>query len=155
MRASPTLSALFYLCIDTWGGSLWTYFVDYEVSPDHISWHPLFANPIHHFLDCGSSSSSPIIPNLKLSSSVWPACWQKSFCPTWSGGSCLFLAVFSLQRESHGHKNGIPAANASCANSYCPPGSVYCSSSLSSSLVRSRRLLRALSCFLGFFQKMK
>lgn len=50
-------------------------------------------------LDGGSSSSSTVIPSLKLSSLFWPPCWQKCFCLAKSGGSCLFLAVFSLQRS--------------------------------------------------------
>ena len=42
---------------------------DHEVSPDHVTLHPL----LHHFLSIASI--------LKLSSPGWPASWQGCFCP--------------------------------------------------------------------------
>lgn len=35
----------------------------------------------------------PVIPTLKLPSAGWPACWQRWFCPTGSGGSSLSPTV--------------------------------------------------------------
>lgn len=91
-------------------------------------------------LDRGSSYPSLIVPSLKLSLSVWPACWQSSFLTTNKvSGSFLFLAVLNYQQVSHGHRNWNPAADTRCTTRCWPAGRVHFFSSPSPSPSGLRR----------------
>lgn len=55
----PQLYQHFFICVLTLEvGPLWTYFVNYEVSPDHVSWH-IQPCPPFPCLIVGRQSSSP------------------------------------------------------------------------------------------------
>lgn len=69
-------------------------------------WFLLFHLTYPH-LTVGHTSIS-IIPSFKVSSTVWPACWQKCSCPVLLTGSRIFLAVLNPQSGSCGDKSRIP-----------------------------------------------
>lgn len=82
--------------------------------------------------------TTPMTPSLKLSSSGWPACWQRGH--TWSGGSYLFLAVRHLQRRSQGPKSQIPIfQHQLCKHLLICNTDEFVQSSLSTSPVGRRR----------------
>lgn len=65
-------------------------------------------------LDCWSFSPSLVIHSLKFFLPVWPACWQRCFCPIRSGGSGLFQADLYYQKRSYGYNNQIVATDTCC-----------------------------------------
>lgn len=63
--------------------------------------------------DCWSSSSSHFVHPFKHFSPVWPACWQRCFFSTWSGGCQLFQENFYFWKEWSKAKN-TPGSKNNC-----------------------------------------
>lgn len=101
------------------------FFLEYEISPVHITPHCLLANPINQFL-----SWSLVI--LSLSCPSWltallirlASLWAKMLLPHLNG-SHLFQAVLNPQRGFHDLKTQNPLVETSCANNGWQAESVY------------------------------
>lgn len=86
------------------------------------------------------------IPSLNLFLSDWQVCWQRYFCSTLSGGSCLFQAAVDLQRGSQGHRHWNPTANATWAINCLFVGFIQSSSGPCPSPAGLRRALPGSMC---------
>lgn len=84
-------------------------------TPPSIFCLPTWSNTSPY--DSWSSSLSPVILSLQISSPGWPTTWQRCFWPGLSGEFHLFLADLNLQRGSPRHKSWKLVINTSCTTS--------------------------------------